>query len=74
HSTAYGQSAGPSCFGRSKAASRRQHRILRGATERGAAAQPAAWVPPSRIGALERTRIVEQGDSLLVLYRLALAA
>ncbi len=34
----------------------------------------SAWEPPERIGALEQTRIVEQGDSLLVFYRLALAA
>ncbi len=32
------------------------------------------WWPPERIGSLEQTRIVEQGDSLLVFYRLALAA
>jgi 16S rRNA G966 N2-methylase RsmD len=32
------------------------------------------WEPPERIGALEQTRIVEQGDSLLVFYRLAQAA
>ena len=34
----------------------------------------AVWTPPERIGALEQTRVVEQGDSLLVFYRLALAA
>lgn len=34
----------------------------------------SAWQPPERIGSLEQTRIVEQGDSLLVFYRLALAA
>jgi 16S rRNA (guanine(966)-N(2))-methyltransferase RsmD len=38
------------------------------------AMRTAAWTPPERIGALEQTRIVEQGDSLLVFYRLALAA
>jgi 16S rRNA G966 N2-methylase RsmD len=32
------------------------------------------WEPPERIGALEQTRIVEQGDSVLVFYRLAQAA
>jgi hypothetical protein len=32
------------------------------------------WEPQERIGALEQTRIVEQGDSLLVFYRLAQAA
>jgi 16S rRNA G966 N2-methylase RsmD len=37
--------------------------------------RPAShWEPPDRIGVLERTRTVEQGDSLLVFYRLALAA
>ncbi len=37
--------------------------------------RPASrWQPPERIGALERSRTVEQGDSLLVFYRLALAA
>lgn len=37
--------------------------------------RPASrWQPPERIGALERTRTVEQGDSVLVFYRLALAA
>ena len=33
-----------------------------------------SWFPPDRIGALELTRTVEQGDSLLAFYRLALAA
>jgi len=42
--------------------------------ERVAGLRPAVWEPPERIGALEQTRIVEQGDSLLVFYRLALAA
>lgn len=36
--------------------------------------QSLEWEPPERIGALEQTRIVEQGDSLLVFYRLAQAA
>lgn len=36
--------------------------------------RPSMWEPPERIGALEQTRTVEQGDSLLVFYRLALAA
>jgi 16S rRNA G966 N2-methylase RsmD len=43
-------------------------------SERVAGLRPATWEPPERIGALEQTRIVEQGDSLLVFYRLALAA
>lgn len=37
-------------------------------------ARGASWFPPDRIGGLELTRTVEQGDSLLVFYRLALAA
>lgn len=36
--------------------------------------RPGIWTPPERIGALEQTRVLEQGDSLLVFYRLALAA
>lgn len=34
----------------------------------------SGWEPPDRIGSLERTRTVEQGDSLLAFYRLAQAA
>lgn len=74
HGAAHGEGADSARFGRSKALSRRQHEILRDGSERGAAVHTAAWAPPGRIGALERTRIVEQGDSLLVFYRLALAA
>ncbi len=73
HGAGRGESGDSARFGRSKA-SRRQHEILRDSSEHGATAHTAAWAPPGRIGALERTRIVEQGDSLLVFYRLALAA
>ncbi len=69
-----GEGADSAGFGRAKPASRRQHEIVRDSSERGATAHTAAWAPPGRMGALERTRIVEQGDSLLVFYRLALAA
>ncbi len=54
-------------------AAARQPAIARTATNR-VSLRPAAWEPPERIGTLEQTRIVEQGDSLLVFYRLALAA
>lgn len=74
HSTANGESADSGRFGRSRDAGRRQHQAPRSSSERGTAIRPSAWAPADRIGALERTRIVEQGDSLLVFYRLALAA